>query len=300
MSAKIDFLGIGAQKAGTSWLWENLRDRFNIRMPPRKELHYFDRSPRYPSDSHLASKYLSSRLFGKKRYHKDFRDKFRNELWEAVKKRNGAELGWVLRYFLGKYGDDWYLSLFRGENDAIKGEITPSYSMLDLEDVKRIRNMFPDLKIILLLRNPIDRAWSQVRFLSMIGRFDGIGDVDNIKDFIDIPEQSLRSDYIRTIDIWSSCFPGEQIFIDFYDRIIQEPDKLILDILKFLGAETTSFTTTEKLRIKVNSSPEMIIPMEIKRYLAGKYHPELEKLSNLLGGYSEIWLKDTEIILNQI
>ena len=37
-----DFLGIGAQKAGTTWLWENLRRHPEIFVPDKKELHYFD------------------------------------------------------------------------------------------------------------------------------------------------------------------------------------------------------------------------------------------------------------------
>ena len=42
-----DFLGIGAQKAGTTWLHTNLRPHPQIWMPPIKELHYLDkgRSP---------------------------------------------------------------------------------------------------------------------------------------------------------------------------------------------------------------------------------------------------------------
>ena len=39
-----DFLGVGAQKAGTTWLAENLRRHPAIHLPERKELHYFDES----------------------------------------------------------------------------------------------------------------------------------------------------------------------------------------------------------------------------------------------------------------
>ncbi len=38
-----DFIGIGAQKAGTTWLDRNLRAHPQVWMPKRKELHYFDR-----------------------------------------------------------------------------------------------------------------------------------------------------------------------------------------------------------------------------------------------------------------
>ena len=37
-----DFIGIGAQKAGTTWLHRNLQAHPEIWMPTEKELHYFD------------------------------------------------------------------------------------------------------------------------------------------------------------------------------------------------------------------------------------------------------------------
>src|SRR5438270_8769299 len=41
-----DFCCIGAQKAGTGWLYEQLRSHPDFWMPPMKELHYFDRPAR--------------------------------------------------------------------------------------------------------------------------------------------------------------------------------------------------------------------------------------------------------------
>ena len=49
-----DFIGIGAQKGGTSWLHTNLEKHPQIWLPPMKELHYLDQGP--------AS--LAKRLFG--------------------------------------------------------------------------------------------------------------------------------------------------------------------------------------------------------------------------------------------
>ena len=58
-----DFLGIGAPRAGTTWLWTVLRQHPQIWMPPRKELHYFDRAEKYPTASHLQHERLLTRLF---------------------------------------------------------------------------------------------------------------------------------------------------------------------------------------------------------------------------------------------
>src|SRR3954463_14128656 len=53
-----DFLCVGAQKAGTGWLYEQLRNHPDFWMPPVKELHYFDRAlrtPRKKDDERIAS-----------------------------------------------------------------------------------------------------------------------------------------------------------------------------------------------------------------------------------------------------
>ena len=60
------FLGIGAHKAGTSWLYKQLCKHHEIWMPPVKELHFFDRSLRYPSPNNLATSSLIKRIFGSK------------------------------------------------------------------------------------------------------------------------------------------------------------------------------------------------------------------------------------------
>ncbi|MBK7919375.1 MAG: sulfotransferase [Chloroflexi bacterium] len=57
---KPDFLCIGAQKAGTTWLYQALRQHPQVSMPPIKENHYFDRGKR-PYALDLLSKHAPTR-----------------------------------------------------------------------------------------------------------------------------------------------------------------------------------------------------------------------------------------------
>ena len=296
MRPKVDFLGIGAQKAATSWLYQNLRQHPDIWMPPRKELHYFDRSPLYPSSSELASERLINRLFGTEPYNKGFMSRFTRGLARSIKDNNLNHARWALSYFLGTYSDDWYRSLFASGGGKVKGEITPSYSILNLEDVKHINEMFPELKVILILRNPIERAWSHVRFDWGHLVLNGPGQLDKVRQFIDDPNQSLRSDYVRTLDIWSACFPKDQLFIGFYDDIVERPQEVLGNLCQFLGLSV--FSNDPVLNRRVNVSRVQDMSKEIHLYLANKYYPELQKLSDLLGGPCTAWLKESEEILN--
>ena len=298
-SQNIDFLGIGAQKAGTTWLWSVLKAHPDVWMPPKKELHYFDRDPGYPSPSHLASNHFFQRLIGKEDCNKEFRKHFKSYLLELINLKGWDTAAWNHHYYTGTYSDDWYFSLFKDGKTSVKGEITPSYSILSQNDIQRIKQLLPDLKIILILRNPIDRAWSQIRFDYMKGRIDSIQSLEKIKAKIKHPSQHLRSDYLRIIKNWSTSFEHDQIFIGFFDDVIKNPKKLILDISKFLKLDISKFEYSDTLASPKNISIKRDIPDEIEYYLAQKYYASIESLAKRFDNPASDWLQRAEEILKK-
>src|SRR4051812_34770 len=100
-----NFIGIGAQRTGTSWIYACLFEHPDLCLP-RKEINFFSRERNW------------SRGFG------------------------------------------WYEAIF-GEcpPDAQVGEFSTSY-LTDAETPGRIRSRYPDARLIVPLRNPIDRAYS--------------------------------------------------------------------------------------------------------------------------------------------
>jgi len=69
----------------------------------------------------------------------------------------------------------WYESHFRASNGsepkAVRGEITPRYARLKAWQVNGIAKLLPHLRIVLTLRHPIERMWSQTLF--DLGTFEG-------------------------------------------------------------------------------------------------------------------------------
>ncbi len=277
---KIDFLGIGAQKSATSWLSQNLRDHPDIWMPPRKELHYFDRSLKYISPSYLATDNYQERKKGLEKHNVLFRKKMNNELELARRSGNKKVVDWFENYFCKDISDDWYQSLFIQGGNKKKGEITPSYSILTIEDIKHIKGLFPDLKLIFLLRDPIERAWSQLRFLIKTGRFSSSISIEEIKSFIDSDFQTSRGDYLGILSRWQSVFLPSQFFIAYYDEVVESPKALLSRLFNFLSLnpDKSSFLSLHK---KSNVSPTIEIPNEIKEYLISKYYDEIERLISL-------------------
>ncbi len=286
------FLGIGAQKAGTSWVHECLKKHPEIWLPPEKELHYFDRSPEYASPTFLHPDQPILRLFGSDFWNQIYRNKCK-DVFKDYFGKHPEIFRWYANYLFRTCSDAWYASLFEEGREKIRGEITPAYSILKESDVKHIHQLMPDARIIFILRNPIERAWSQYRFMVRQGKLKSNISFDEFKTWVDSPEQQGRSDYLKTIRIWAEVFSKDQLFIGFYDDIVSEPELLLSKILNFIGAASDGATVQQILEVdRVNVSPEIEIPAEFSSYLHEKYDDEVRLVAKQLGGPAECWHKE--------
>lgn len=310
-----DFLGIGAQKAGTTWLYSNLRQHPKIWMPPIKEIHYFTRL--YPgSPSPLPSTPPLLRIFGRSP---------QDELWRQalvrallnIRRTTWQELVWYTRFFLGRYDDYWYASLFKGRDDCVKGEITPAYSILEPDDIQHIKHIMPRVKVIYIIRNPIDRGWSAVRGgirhrirRKRMGReekeqllketFSSPRKLERaFRRITNWPGYQLRGDYVRTLNHWQRYFTEEQFLIGFFEEIVHDPERFLSRIFDFLQVGFSKDYITALAAKKVNPSPQKKIPPQLERSLAEQYYPQIKALSDSLGGHAEEWLRDAEAILQR-
>jgi hypothetical protein len=281
-----DFIGIGAQKAGTTWLFEQLDRHPEVWMAPIKEMHYFDRSLKYASPSRMATDAPLARLFGRGAHNREFRTKLFNQVGKNLRRPSWKRLRWDARYFFGTCSDEWYASLFRDGAGKVTGEITPSYAILDRVEVAHIRDLKPDLKILFLIRNPIERAWSFVRFNRVHGE-----SIDFLKAYLDEPRMTIRNDYLATLDAWGEFFPPEQFFTGFYDDVVARPGELLRSIFDFLGISGMELPS-ERIEAVVNPSVRAEIPPEVKSHLQEMCRPEIEQLSERLGGRAAVWLRE--------
>ncbi|HBJ36518.1 MAG TPA: hypothetical protein DDZ51_17550 [Planctomycetaceae bacterium] len=282
-SSRPDFFCIGAQRAGTTWLHSRLNQHPNFFLPPLKELHYFDRSPRYPTPNTLNIANPAKRLLEFERAKWAARDVYR-----CLRYREWSSLVWLSKFHFGFYGDSWYRSLFPRDSRITSGDITPGYSVLDEEGVRRMHLVAPQAKIIFILRNPIDRAWSMMRFGKRFGYACDPQRVEEIFSRIDSPGQELRSDYLRAISIYRKFYPAEKILLVFYDAIPERPQELLSQIFHFLGISPISFDALDSQQ-RVNEAEELEIPDSVRSYLEDKYRDPICAMAELLGGYASNW-----------
>src|SRR5215207_874121 len=184
-----NFLVIGAQKAGTTWLHRNLQTHPRIWMPKEKELHYFDEKIR--TDTSIKDK-----LFGKQPTDERWRRQVKRQLRGYKKKFSLQDFAWDSKYFLMKPSDEWYASLFEQGRGKITGETTPDYSILGRKVIAHVHEIMPETKIVLMMRNPIERAWSQTLMELRELSSEGVSDEEFHRHF-EGKRSQMFTDYLR-------------------------------------------------------------------------------------------------------
>ena len=266
MSRLPDFLGIGAQKSGTTWLHHNLSQHPEVWLPPVKELHYFDHPHRTPS-----ALLLPLRGWQARRARKEL-----PRLWHS--RRQPALLRWHLRFLLGVRCPGWYASLFEPGPGQICGEITPGYDTLDATAVARIRTLMPGLRIVYLLRDPLERLWSG---LAMHADRCGWGPLDTLPrgrlmGYLDWDLPLRHCDYVANLATWERHFTRERVHVDFFDRLACEPAALFADLCGFLGVDASAARVPRDVATPQHARVYPPPPPDIAALLRRRLRPQVE------------------------
>jgi hypothetical protein len=214
------FVGIGAQKSGTSWLYTYLRNRTTAQLSAVKELHWFDEQTGKTSGFHAtyqarARQFLSDRK-------------------TTGKQLTTAQMQLVER--AGFQSDDDYRTFFTNHfniEDTF-GEITPSYNLLDKAGFKRILKIFPATKFIFIMRNPADRFWSHLNHKA--NRDKHFDPQQQFAESLQNPDFIGRGDYASTINTLTSVVNRDRLFCTFYEDLFGPKGTTILaELCSFLG-----------------------------------------------------------------
>jgi len=269
-----DFLCIGAQKAGTTWLHNNLQYHPEVRFPHLKELHYYDEIQAG------ISRNLYARLFDDHWKNGWWRDTLKYSMYDAIKRRDISKFFWLINFFFSPRGKYWYMSLFPNKKGTISGDMTPEYAVLNPSLIKRINKHFPDVKIILLLRNPIEREWSNIKMWHK--RVKNVTSMDEVDlDFLiaQSKQKNDLSEYCETIKNWTAVIPKDRMLIRFFDEIIDCPYDLLSDVYSFLGIQNEEESGAEEKVSNKGLSGKM--PPEIRSILTDKYMNDLVQLEKM-------------------
>jgi hypothetical protein len=198
-------------------------------------------------------------------------------------------------------GLNWYRSLFptkkqienirKKEGIAITGEDTPFYFWnKDARD--RIKKLLPEIKLVLILRNPVDRAFSEynnvVREKGVKLSFEeyikpDLGNIENNPLNVSQCGQKSaiisRGIYFIQLQMWQELFPKESIFIFDSNELSNKPVETMNKVFKFLNLPDYDFE--KRFHIKKFGYGKMNDSTREK--LIEFYRPMNEKLFNLIG-----------------
>jgi hypothetical protein len=203
---------------------------------------------------------------------------------------------------------NWYTDLFRDPSGlptrAIRGDIAPWYSRLRRHSVESLRRMIPDLKAVLIIRNPIARSWSQAMVeLSFIK--DVPADqvpLGRILRHVVRRRTNRYNDYQPVIELWDDVFGAGCVHVDIFDKVKTDPNGLLRGILKHVGADPDLPVPDEVLKEQVASTERAIkgvkaeMPEFMRWLLATQWLEPTRRLNAKLDGMVDSWVKEMEEI----
>ena len=235
----LTFLGIGAQKAGTTWLYEQFRQHPHINFPKGKELHFWDRPHNYTT----IHAYL---------------DQFSGHPWH-------------------------------------QGEITPAYAILPPNTIHMIWKLVPDVRLIYIIRNPIERAWSSA--LMALQRAELSFSEASNEWFLDHFYSSgsmMRGHYVNCINNWLQFFNADQLLILNFDQIKTQPELVLARCARHLNIKPFPPEVLETSHKPVFTGLGYKIRPPLHTALANLYRPILKDLGDLLNTDFSTWLQPLE------
>ena len=150
---------------------------------------------------------------------------------------------------------------------------------------------FPNVRIILLLRDPVERLWSQLCMEWRNGRIasEELNRWELLRSSILGHESFVGRMYPTKVWYnWAKTFDPEQMRYWFLEDISQTPYEAIASILDFLGASTRTSVTAPEINTKATNQ-KMPLPDDMRRHLAGLLSSELEACAELFGGHAIAW-----------
>lgn len=253
LAGKTLVLGIGAQKAGTSWLYRFLHAHPAVFMASIKELHYFDQLFRPDLCSYFGRHFqerLTQRLRRSGRPERDTRRREVLDLLDRVRMNQDPQA---------------YFQFFERRVPAdrqVFGEISPSYSLIPAEGFAAMRNAFDQrgihVRIVFLMRDPVERFYSALRMKE--GRGGSRAAEANFYRKLGVKHHVWRGRYDLTWEALTSAFPESQVFTGFYETLFNEAS--IRRLCDFIGVDyQASFPFDEKVNVSPREkdlTPEMI------------------------------------------
>jgi hypothetical protein len=161
----------------------------------------------------------------------------------------GKNLGFFSSRF--EKGWDWYIGNFRpGAQHKIIGDVSHSY-LVSEDAAARIREHLPDAKMMVCLRDPVKRTFSDYLDGIKNGKIDG-----SLEEELErTPALITRSRYGTHLSRYLERFDRDQIHIASFDELVSNPDAFTARLFEFLGVDALELPPKLKEKVLPAGSP---------------------------------------------
>ena len=275
------FVGIGAHRAGTTWLSQYLGQHPQVAFSPIKELHYFDTVSAEGAEQAVRPRALARlERLGKRRDHASGGRRIAMTDWLSGRAENRDD---------DSYRD--FFDLICDGSQRVFGEITPSYSVLGAAAFGRILHCYPDAKFIFILRNPADRHWSHLR-AAETRRLEPFDAAVHLRPSLSESLFTRRTDYPRTLETLFRVVPPERVCVVFFEHLTSPATSAteLAKITSFLGIDFMAPSPEDK----VNASKSIQLGQAVRDEVVAHYAPIYEYVEAHYDGLPGSWRADCE------
>lgn len=269
-SRKPTIVGIGAQKAGTSWLSQMLSQHPQVWATPFKEIHFFN---------HL---YIPGHRYWIRWHYRQKPAEIR-----ARFERRGEPIPPAMNAYIDRvanskhmYTRPWYRWIF---HPAPKGtqpmDFTPEYSTIPEEGVQFMAEWLPKARFLYLIRDPADRAASQLR-MNLDREKRRPATLDDWMEEVANPVLDERGDYAAYLPRWQK-HAGDRLLVLPYGRIKADPLGLLGDVERFCGLVNWDYRNPRTVVFR--GPQEITLPEPAMAALRARLAPQYDYLRETFG-----------------
>lgn len=278
------FLSVGAMKAGTTWLYEQLKNHPDIYFTPEKEIHYLANI--VGIDNQLNHRMRLLKLKEIMQLNAKGNPKFISQ--------NVDDIFWYATYAQAKnINNHWYESLFSLNNaKKYNADFSNLYCQMDSDGWDNARKVSKNIKVIYTLRDPLKRLWSHYKFhMKWINREDEALEVgfEHFKELLDKHFFWINAEYGRNYKLLKSNLKNDELMLLYFEDFREDPVGKILEVQNFLGIEEIR-PDEETLDKKVNKTKDFEIPPEWLEHMKMKLEPLCNEMKES-GIWHDSWLE---------
>jgi hypothetical protein len=150
---------------------------------------------------------------------------------------------------------------------------------MDRDLIEEIAVLKPDVKILLMVRHPVDRAWSHAKKDLVRNRGRRAEEIDDAEwsAFFRDPYQLRCARYEENLASWRACFADSNVFVGTFEEVESRPAELLGRVTRFLGvSDDERYVDPALLRSVVNPTGRSEVPERFRTELETLFAREIE------------------------